>query len=186
MKLRIRIINFIHKTASGSRKFRTLLTPVGALVFTLFTAGFAVLSLYTDKMLSFPAVLPQEFLNIAAVPVILTGIFFMSWSVFHFLRVKGTPVPLNPPPELVSSGPYAHSRNPMLTGVFILLFGLGIYFNSISMIFVYTPLFILLMVLELKLIEEPELELRLGKKYLDFKHNTPMFFPRISWKSKSE
>jgi len=147
MNLRIRLINFINKTAAGSKKFRTLLTPVGALVFTIFTAAFVVLSLYTDRLLSLPALLPEGLKNFAAIPVILIGILFISWSVFNFLRAKGTPVPLNPPPELVTSGPYAFSRNPMLTGVFFLLFGLGTAYNSISMIFIFTPLFILLIVL---------------------------------------
>jgi protein-S-isoprenylcysteine O-methyltransferase Ste14 len=71
--------------------------------------------------------------------------------------VKGTPAPFNLPPELVTAGPHAYMRNPMLSGIFILLFGLGFAFRLISLIFICTPLFILINVMELKAIEESEL-----------------------------
>lgn len=106
----------------------------------------------------------------------------MLWSILHFIKVKGTPVPFNPPPKLVTTGPYAYVRNPMLSGVFILMFGLGILFRSISLVFIFTPLFILLNFLELKAIEEPELENRLGKDYSKYKKRVPMFFPKLKKK----
>ena len=59
------------------------------------------------------------------------ALFFVGWSVLNFHKVKGTPVPFNPPPALVTTGPYAYVRNPMLSGIFLLLFGLGILFGSI-------------------------------------------------------
>ena len=34
--------------------------------------------------------------------------------------------------------------------------------------------------IELKIIEEPELEKRLGKEYLEYKKRTPMFIPHLS------
>ena len=103
----------------------------------------------------------------------------MLWSMVHFIKVRGTPVPFNPPPKLVTTGPYARARNPMLTGLFIFLLGLGILFGSISLIFIFTPLFVLLNVLELRAIEEPELEKRLGTEYIEYKKRTPMFIPRL-------
>jgi protein-S-isoprenylcysteine O-methyltransferase Ste14 len=54
-------------------------------------------------------------------------LFLIGWSVLNFLRAKGTPVPFNPPPQLVTTGPYAYTRNPMLTGVFSLLFGFSVF-----------------------------------------------------------
>jgi len=101
----------------------------------------------------------------------------MIWSVLHFFRIKGTPVPFNPPPKLVTTGPYAYVRNPMVSGVFIWLFGLGVLLRSISLVFIFTPLFVLVNVLELKIIEEPELEKRLGKEYVKYKKKVPMFIP---------
>jgi protein-S-isoprenylcysteine O-methyltransferase Ste14 len=67
----------------------------------------------------------------------------------------------------------------MLTGVFALLFGLGIFLGSTSLIVVFTPLFILINVWELKVIEEPELIKRLGEEYLEYRERTPMFFPDV-------
>jgi protein-S-isoprenylcysteine O-methyltransferase Ste14 len=74
----------------------------------------------------------------------------------------------------------------MLTGLFFLLFGLGILYNSISLFFIFTPIFILLNVLELKAIEEPELEKRFGKEYLEYKKKVPMFIPRFHRETQKE
>jgi protein-S-isoprenylcysteine O-methyltransferase Ste14 len=72
----------------------------------------------------------------------------------------------------------------MLTGVFILFFGLGILFRSISLVFIFTPLFVLLNVLELRAVEEPELEKRLGEEYLEYKKRVPMFIPWLKVRTK--
>ena len=86
-------------------------------------------------------------------------------------------MPFNPPPALVKSGPYAFIRNPMLTGVFIAMFGLGLLFDSIALTLIFTPLFILLNLYEIKNIEEPELERRLGSAYVEYMNRVPRFFP---------
>ena len=46
----------------------------------------------------------------------------------------------------------------MFTG----LFGIGLVLHSASIVFIWTPLYILAHVIELKKVEEPELELRFG------------------------
>lgn len=99
----------------------------------------------------------------------LIGALLMLWSMFVFARVKGTPVPFNPPPKLVTTGPFAYSRNPMTIGLFILMFGIGFYFSSITSVIIFTPLYIYLNILEFKYIEEPELEKRLGQDYVEYK-----------------
>ena len=114
-----------------------------------------------------------------SIPLMAVGIAFTAWSGFHFLKVKGTPVPFNPPPEVVSTGPYRYARNPMLTGVFLFLFGLGFGFDSFSLALFFTPLFILINVWELKEIEEPELVKRFGDTYIEYQRRTPMFIPGL-------
>ncbi len=107
------------------------------------------------------------------------GLAITAWSVFHFLKARGTPVPFNPPSILVNTGPYRYARNPMLTGVFFMLFGLGFAFESPSLVLAGTPMYILINVWELKNIEEPELEKRLGEDYVLYRSRTPMFVPRF-------
>ena len=74
----------------------------------------------------------------------------------------------------------------MLTGIFALLFGAGIFFGSLSLLLFFTPLFILLNLWELKAIEEPELVKRLGQEYMEYRKATPMFFPSFTSKYKRE
>ena len=124
-----------------------------------------------------PHLLPESVRLPVSIPVMALGSAVIAWSAFHFLRVKGTPVPFNPPPKLVTTGPYRHARNPMLTGVFVFLFGLGFGVNSVSLVFFFTPLYVLVNVWELKQIEEPELTKRLGDEYVEYHRQTPMFIP---------
>lgn len=86
-------------------------------------------------------------------------------------------MPLSPPPKLVDTGPYAYSRNPMLSGVFLMLFGIGFLFQSLSLVIIYTPMFMVIAFLEFKMIEEPELEKRIGAPYVEYRKKVPMFFP---------
>jgi protein-S-isoprenylcysteine O-methyltransferase Ste14 len=184
VNLREKLIGIFYRAATGSRKTRNLLTPAGAVFFFGLITLFIFVALQVDKCLGFPKLLPTSLNIIVSVPLIVIGLFLMAWSVLHFVRVKGTPVPFNPPPKLVTSGPYAHVRNPMLTGVFVLLFGLGVLLRSISLVSIFTPLFILFNVWELKAVEERELERRLGKDYVEYKKRIPMFIPRLKVRTK--
>jgi protein-S-isoprenylcysteine O-methyltransferase Ste14 len=177
MDIRERWIDILHRSATSTQKTRTLLTPIGVAIFGLFTALFVLAALRIDKLVSLPSPLPESARLPVSIPVMVLGIAITAWSGLHFLRVKGTPVPFNPPPELVETGPYRYARNPMLTGVFLFLFGLGFLFGSFSLVFFFTPLFILVNVWELKEIEEPELVKRLGDEYIEYRQRTPMFIP---------
>lgn len=110
----------------------------------------------------------------------------VAWCVVLFWRARGTPVPFNPPRELVVVGPYAWVRNPMLIAAFVWLSGLGFLLHSISMVFVWTPLFIVANAIELKLVEEPELERRIGASYSEYRRRVPMFVPRAPGVSRRD
>lgn len=174
-------IDFLYKSATSTKKVRTILTPIGAIIFGLLTFLFIIIAINIDKLLNLPIVIIYPSNLFISMSLILLGIILAGWSVLHFLKVKGTPVPINPPPKLVNSGPYYYTRNPMLTGIFLLMFGVGFWINSFSLILVFTPLFILANTLELKKIEEPELERRLGEEYIEYKKKTPMFVPRLNY-----
>jgi protein-S-isoprenylcysteine O-methyltransferase Ste14 len=184
MSFREELIEIFYKAARSSSRIRTLLTPVGLLFFLTFVTLFIVASLQVDKSLGLPKLLPASVNIIVSAPILAIGLSLVLWSGLHFIKVKGTPVPFNPPPKLVTTGPYAYVRNPMLTGAFIVLFGLGFLFRSISLVFIFTPLFVLLNVLELRAVEEPELEKRLGEEYLEYKKRVPMFIPWLKVRTK--
>ena len=177
MTLKTKWIEVLYNVATGSRTIRNVFTPIGAFIYALLIFSFVVIAFLVDRLFGLSAVFPGPFNIILSLPIFSLALFLMGWSVLNFLRVKGTPVPFNPPPQLVTTGPYAYVRNPMLTGIFALLFGFGVLFGSASLLVVFTPLFILINVWELISIEEPELEKRLGQDYIEYRKRTPMFFP---------
>lgn len=59
----------------------------------------------------------------------VAGIAFWLWAIVELLVGASTPVG-TPPDELVSSGPFAYSRNPMFLGVLVAAFGEGLFFSS--------------------------------------------------------
>jgi len=179
MTLKTRWIETIYNLATSSKKIRNFFTPLGALLFAVLIFSFVIIALQVDKLLGIADILPRWFSFILTTPFFLAAIILIGWSVLTFLRAKGTPVPFNPPPRLVTTGPYAYVRNPMLTGVFALLFGIGALLGSASLLVIITPLFILANVWELKAIEEPELLKRLGLDYIEYRKRTPMFFPGL-------
>ena len=67
----------------------------------------------------------------------------------------------------------------MVTGVFLMLFGIGFAVGSLSLVLIFTPLYILAHLWELKNIEEPELIRRVGEDYLSYQSRTPMFVPKF-------
>jgi protein-S-isoprenylcysteine O-methyltransferase Ste14 len=180
MRLRARLIDLLYRAATGSRRFRTLATVLGALVFFIFITLMILLFLRLDRWWHLPALPGRPWNLIVSLPLLVLGMILAVWSILQFARARGTPVPLNPPARVVRTGPYAYVRNPMLAGGFLQIFGFGILVRSLSLTFLFTPLFVLLNVLELKAIEEPELAKRLGEEYIEYRKQTPMFFPR--WK----
>ena len=182
MSLLGRWTDLIYKTATGSWRVRLILAPLAAALFLSLIVSFILLSLAVDGWLCLPKASYYPLSPIIGSCLIVCGLFLMLFSIAYFLRVRGTPVPFSPPPKLVTTGPYRFTRNPMLTGLFILLFGLGIALGSLSLVFIFTPLFIIMNVWELKKVEEPELARRLGKAYVAYKKRVPMFFPSFTKK----
>ena len=170
-------IDFLHKAATGTKKTRTLLTPIGVMIFGVFTSLFVFAAIVIDRLLHLPRLLPEGARLPISIPLMAVGVAVTAWSAIHFLKVKGTPVPFNPPPQVIKTGPYRYARNPMLTGVFLFLFGVGFGVNSVSLVLFFTPLYVLINVWELKQIEEPELMMRLGDDYIEYRRQTPMFLP---------
>ena len=185
MSISLSLVNIIHKAITGSKWLRIVITLMGPVFYFGLVALCIIAARWLDDILHLPKLLPAPLNIFVSVPVLAVGLSLMIWTATLFLRTGGTPVPFNPPPRLVTSGPYARVRNPMLSGVFIFMSGLGLLLGSISLLFILTPLFILVSVLELKLVEEPELEKRLGEAYVEYRQRVPMFLPWCVRKKRS-
>jgi len=179
-------INFLHRSATGSRKLRIVLRLIGVTVYLLFTSLFVFMSLLADRFLNLPELIPEPLSIVLAIPLMLAGAVIYIWAVSSFFRLKGISVLLNPPTKVLCDGPYSYCRHPMIGAIILVLLGLGVLLRSVSLVFVFTPLFALINAWELKEIEEPELAQRLGEDYLRYKNRTPMLIPRFRGSSKVE
>ncbi len=174
--------NLIYKVATGSWKVRLVIAPIVGASYLGLIVAFVLLSFAVDRWLALPKVFSHPVSVIIGLALIFSGFLLTCLSIAYFLRVRGTPVPFSPPPCLVVAGPYKFSRNPMLTGIFMQLFGIGAASGSPALLFIFTPLFIIANVWELKRVEEPELERRLGAAYVRYKRDVPMFIPSVTRK----
>ncbi len=176
MSLTGKWIDLIYRIATGSLRTRLIVAPIVAMCFFSFIAAFVLLSFMTDRFLGLPKVSWHPWSTVTGAGFLIAGFFLMALSIAYFIRARGTPVPFSPPPKLITTGPFRFARNPMLTGIFMQLFGLGVMYGSISLAFIFTPLFITINVWELKKVEEPELVRRLGQDYVEYRKRVPMFF----------
>ena len=173
------LADFFHSVATGPKRRRELLTPIGLSVFGSTLAVVIIGGLLTDRWLRLPPLLPGTLGPVIGIPVLTVGSLLCGWCVARFWRARGTPVPMNPPEELIVGGPYAWVRNPMVTGVFTALVGLGLIVHSVGIALIWTPAYVLVHLIELKRVEEPELARRFGTAYMEYKKQVPMFFPRL-------
>ena len=179
MSLADRYAQFIYRIATTRNKLKVIATPVGIIFWFSLSALFVFASLWLDRLWSIrlPPAPPTNIF--VSVPLIVIGAISALWTVYTFFRAKGSPVPINPPQKLVTTGLYSRIRNPMVLGWVVMLFGVGILLNSISLVAIFAPFFTLLNVVYLKTIEEKEMEKKFGEEYLKYKQRVPMFLPRL-------
>ena len=158
---------------------RTVATLAGA---TLFAAGIPALVFCGGKFLYKASILPHHVSQTASIICFILGLPWALSAVFwQLVHGKGTPVPIVPTKHFLQNGPYRYVRNPMILGFFLYLLGWTFLFNK-GGAFLATAVLIVLLLIEIKTIEEPELEKRFGDAYREYKKETPFIFPK--WLSK--
>jgi len=107
------------------------------------------------------------------------GFVLFAWCVGLFARVgQGTLAPWDPPRKFVARGPYRFVRNPMISGVALMLAGQALLRGS-WVIAAWAGAFVLINHTYFVLLEEPGLERRFGESYRLYKENVPRWIPRI-------
>ncbi len=167
--------------AEGNPGKRAILTPVMAVFFLAVTSLFILVPVWLERFLGIPPLILNPVNYIISLILFIPGVTLFLWTLIDFIRSKGTPAPINPPKKLITNGPYAYSRNPMVGGIFLIMFSIGVYYGSLLAVFVFIPIYMLIHIRSLSAVEEPELEKRFGQDYTKYKENTPRF---LGWRKK--
>ena len=114
---------------------------------------------------------------------LLAGLLLAVSTVRLFSKLgNGTLAPWDPTSKLIISGPYAYVRNPMITGVVLILTGEALMLSSWT-IGIWTVVFLIINMFYFPLSEEPGLRKRFGKEYEEYCKNVPRYIPRFTpWK----
>ena len=107
------------------------------------------------------------------------GLVLFAASLWRFTTEgKGTLAPWDPPRVFVVQGPYRFVRNPMISGVLFLLFGEALALMSAPHA-IWAMCFLLINLVYIPLVEEPQLERRFGEPYREYCRHVRRFLPRL-------
>lgn len=108
----------------------------------------------------------------------LLGLGLVAWTVTLFVTDgRGTLAPWDPTTKLVVRGPYRLVRNPMITGVALILAGEALFFSSWG-IAILLAAFVAVNAVYFPLVEEPGLRRRFGAEYEAYCARVPRWLPR--------
>jgi protein-S-isoprenylcysteine O-methyltransferase Ste14 len=118
-----------------------------------------------------------------AVALFLLGVMFAFWSIVVQNSIgKGGPlevgnIAVSPKTEnLVVTGPYRYTRNPMLFGTCAIYYAVAVVLNS-PIALVIVALFMTFMLIFVKLTEERRLLKDFGSSYEKYRQRVSMFIP---------
>lgn len=118
-------------------------------------------------------------LQLVGVAVFSVGLLLFLASLRRFANEgEGTLAPWDPPRALVLRGPYRFVRNPMISGVIFVLFGEALVLSSLAH-GAWAATFLLLNLVYIPLVEEPQLEQRFGDPYRAYRRHVRRFLPRL-------
>lgn len=110
---------------------------------------------------------------------LLIGASLVIWSVrIQYILGEGTPSPRAATRRLITTGPYAFTRNPMTLGAACFYLGIAIWSGSVIVITLVLAIFASLLTF-IYYHETQELSDRFGPDYLEYMRTTPFLFPKI-------
>lgn len=101
-------------------------------------------------------------------PLLAAGVALAGWAVREFRQAGEDPNVHVPTAVLVTSGPYAHSRNPMYIALSLLYVGIGVILNA-GWVLAALPAVVVVMHFGVVRREEAYLERRFGDEYLAYR-----------------
>ncbi len=149
-----------------------------SILLSLAFAGTILAGFFVTVLLRLPALIPSPW-NLVGLPIAIAGGASLVYcGAFLCRRGKGTPYPRRPPKRLVTTGPFARVRNPIIASWGTFIVGLGVWMNWTGVLLLMVPGFVLI---EVYLVyhEEPILARRFGAEYEAYRSRVPRWIPRI-------
>jgi protein-S-isoprenylcysteine O-methyltransferase Ste14 len=118
-------------------------------------------------------------LQLLGVGLLAVGLLLFVSSLRRFATEgEGTLAPWDPPRKLVVRGPYRYVRNPMISGVVCILFAEAALLRSVPHA-QWALTFLVINLVYIPLLEEPQLEARFGESYREYRRHVPRLIPRL-------
>jgi len=112
--------------------------------------------------------------------VLVSGEFLRLWGVIYAGSLTRTTTNVKAD-QLVTSGPFAHVRNPLYIGNILIYLGVGIVslalFPYLQLVALAWFVFQYILIIS---IEEEFLESKFGEQFIDYKEKVPRFIPKLS------
>ncbi len=144
-------------------------------LFVALYAGVPAAGLGLDRFLGWPSL--PAFLQAAGLLPLLLGAAGIAWCFSLFVRVgQGTPNPLVPPQVLVTAGPFAWTRNPIILSHAVASLGVALVVASPAAVIIVLVLGIPVQFIVRR--EEGSLEARYGDAYRRYRDAVPRWVPR--------
>ena len=157
---------------------RYLITVYKSLLYLIFEAGLFALYIPLALLRTGPR-LETGMISFLAIPLWLIGGFIVLWSFWTFTFVgRGTPLLLDPPKDLVASGPYRYVRNPIYVGVLSIFLGHFLWFGYWALL-LYVVLSFIGVHSFIAWYEEPTLKKKFGAAYEDYRKRVPRWIPKV-------
>ena len=124
------------------------------------------------------------------ITLLVTGLIFGIWSLIVQNTIgEGGPVEIGnieispKTKNLVVSGPYRNTRNPMLFGAFLMYLAFALFINSITAVIIVCIIFVFMLAVVVKM-EEKRLLKDFGNQYEEYRKKVSMFIPWFQKKIK--
>ena len=117
--------------------------------------------------------------NLISLPMAIAGAASLLYcGSFLSRHGRGTPYPRRPPKRLVTTGPFARVRNPIIVSWGVLMIGIGGVLNWTGLFLLMAPAFVIVHAY-LVYHEEPLLRMRFPAEYDAYRSRVPRWVPRL-------
>ncbi len=162
----------------------------GSLVLVLVPSIIYIITSLLDKVYRLEIIQNSIIKWIIIIIFLVIGLIYGIWSVIIQNTIgEGGPVEIGnieispKTKNLVVSGPYKNTRNPMLFGTFLIYLAFALFINSITSVVIVCAIFVFMLTVVVKM-EEKRLLKDFGNQYEEYRKKVSKFIPWFQRKIK--